>query len=373
MENMDRSPYLLIVLGILASLLPHSRGFSTSRLLSSNADKNHAFCRINRYIFSSRESQLRYFDGGSLVLHVATDQTTMTSHADEDEGLSYDFISVEEAEEALREERARYEGERSELEWLLEVQRQQLRDLADGRREKENIGDKKYESRGRSGSNRTKSSSRIVILGAHGHGDANTKSSGKKNRKKGNRRSFRNNTSRKYYNDPNDNDDTYSKMKELEYLLQDAVVENEKLTRRLNEQRHQYNVERSIYEDELREGRGRLNGIRDELHMERAYFETTRRMLQQLLQEEQQKVQELEKELTMLMISREEVLSHQGQSQDEYQERQRQEHAETEYIQQEQSYSQFKDTNSYHHQKRRGSTQTGFTMNINDVHCPLYP
>lgn len=373
MGNMGRSPLLLFALGVLSSFIPRSRGFSTSQLLSSNVMKYYLFRRANRHKLSNRESQRGAFDGGGLVLHIATDPTIIASHADEDGGRSYDFVSVEEAEEALQKERARYEGERSKLEWLLEVQHQQLQDLANGRREKAKVGGKNDGNRGRNSSGATKSSSRIVILGAHGHVDANMKSSGKKNRQKGNRTSFRKNSKRKDRDNSNDNDYTYSEMQELEYFLQDAVVENEKLRRRLHEQRHQYNIERAIFEDELREGRDQLNCVRDELHMERAYFETSRRMLQQLLQEEQQKVQELEKELRMIMISRGEVLSHQEQSQDDYQERRRQEHAQKQYIQQEQYRDPMHDTNNYHQQKRRSSNKAGFTMNINDVQCPLYP
>lgn len=370
---MARFSYLSIALSILSSCIPHSRGFSTSRLLSSAAVNNHIFRRKNRYTLSGRESQGRYSDGRCLVRHVVTDQTEFISHSDEDGGRSYDFISVEEAEEALREERARYEGERSELEWLLEIQRLQLQSLANGQIEEQNAGDKNHESRARSSSNDAKSSSRILILGGHGHRDANTKNSGKKNRNKANRRGFRNKTNRKYHNDSNGSDDTYSKMHELEFLLQDAVIENEKLTRRLHEQRYQYDVERSLFEDELREGRSRLNCVRDELHMERAYFETSRRMLQQLVQEERQKVQQLEKELTMMMISRGELLSRQEQSEDEYQEQQHQKYPQTQHMQQEQSYNRVNDANSYHQQKRRENAQPDFTMNINDVQCPLYP
>jgi len=309
------------------------------------------------------------FHRGSLVLHVAADQTRITSHADDDGKRSYDFISVEEAEEALQEERHRYEGERSELEWLLEIQRQQLQELSDGRRQKKKVDDTNEGSKARLDGHATKSSSRILILGS----DTNVKNTSKKYRRKSSRQNFRNNRNQKDRNTSHKNDDTYFKMKQLENLLQNAVVDNENLKRQLDEQRHQYNIERSMFEDELREGRGRLNCIRDELHMERAYFETSRRMLQQLLQEEQQKVQELENELMMIMISRGEVLSNQKQSQVESQELRRQDDAQEQYIRQDHSRNETNDARSYQQQNKRGSTQAGFTMNINDVQCPLYP
>jgi len=344
---MTRFPFLLTALGVLSSVIPHSRGFSTSRLLSSNAVKNDLLRRI-------------YFRG-SLVLRVAADQTTTTDEID--------FISVEEAEETLREERARYEGVRSELEWLLEVQRQELLELEDGRREKEKVEDTNERNRERRSSHATKSSSQIVILGA----DTNVKNSGKKSRRKGNSRNFRSNNNRKDHNNANKNDDTFFKMKQLENLLQEASVENKTLIRRLHQQCHQYNIERSMFEDELQEGHDRLNCVRDELHMERAYFETSRRMLQQLLQEEQQNVQELEKELMMIMISRGEVLSHQEQSQVDYNEPQRQDHVQEEYIRYGHSSNENNDAKSYQQKKRRDRNMAGFTMNINDVQCPLYP
>jgi hypothetical protein len=339
---MAHFPFLLAALGVLSSVVPHSIGFSTSRLISSNAVKNGLLRRM-------------YFHG-SLVLHVAPDQTTIIDEVD--------FISVEEAEEALQEERARYEGERSELEWLLEFQRQQLRELVDGRQEKQSVDDTSERKRERRSSHDTKCSSRIVILGTH----AKMKSSGKKRRRKINSRNFRNISNQKDRKNENDNDGTFFKMKQLENLLQEATVDNEALIRRLYQQRHQYNIDRSMFEDELREGHNRLNCVRDELHMERAYFQTSRRMLEQ-----QQKVQELEKELMMLMISRGELLSHQEQSQFESNEVQCQGHVQEEYIRRDHSRNENNDARSYQQGKRRDTILAGFTMNINDVQFPLYP
>jgi len=360
---MARSPFVLFALSVLSSSIPSSQGFSTSRQLSSSNLMNSLSSQRNQKR-APRESQRRIFDGSVFVLHVATDPSTITSHVDEDGGHSYDFISVEEAEEALQQERDRYEGERSELQWRLETQRQQLQDLADRQGEKEKTGDRNLRcSHGRGGDD-VISSSRIVILGAHdAHTDATTMNIGKKNRKKGTRGSSRSNA--------NGNDRTYLRMERLENLLQDAIVENEKLTRRLRKQHHQYNVESSVYADELREERGRLNCVRDELHMERAYFETSRRMLEHLLVAEQQKVRELEKEL-MIMISGERVFSQEKQSQEEYHEQQRAQYAQKEYVREESTHSQI-NNEKRHQQKKRGRAHADFTMNINDVQCPLYP
>lgn len=363
---MNLSPFALVSLGAVSFFIPHSRAFSTSRLISSSAAKKHSSRRRFRQCLN-KDYQRGYLDGGNPVLQVATDPTAITSDTNEDDNRSYDFISVEEAEEALEEERARYEGERSELEWLLEAQRQQLQDLEDGRREKETSGVKNKVSR-------AAKPSRIVILGAQGHVNANVNNNGKRNRKKSNRRGFRNSTNRIDRDSSIGDDDNYLKMEQLENLLQIAIVENEKLTRRLREQHHQYNIERSVYEDELLEERGRLNCVRDELHMERAYFETSRRMLEQLLQEEQQKVRELENQLMMMMSAHGEVLSYEEQSQEEYQEQRRQEEAQNQRMQQQHTHNHRNNEGRHEQQKRRHvGSQPGFTMNINDVQCPLYP
>jgi len=359
---MARSPFVLFALSVLSSSIPSSQGFSTSRLLSSSNLKKSLSCQRNQKRLP-RESQRRFFHGSIVVLRVAIDPTTITSHVDEDGGHSYDFISVEEAEEALQRERDRYEGERSELQWRIETQRQQLQDLADGRGEKEKTGDRNRRCSHSRGGDDVISSSRIVILGAHAHTDANTMNIGKKNRKNESIGSSRSNA--------NGNDDSYLRMEQLEDLLQDAIVENEKLTSRLRKQHHRYNVESSVYEDELREERGRLNCVRDELHMERAYFETSRRMLEHLLVAEQQKVQELEKEL-MIMIFGEHVFSEEKQSQEEYQEEQRPQYTRKENVRQEHTHSQI-NNEKRHQQKKRGRAHADFTMNINDVQCPLYP
>jgi len=363
---MTRSVFVLFAIGILSSSPWTLQGFSTSRLLSSSTLKKINFRQRHQQSYPS-ESQQRIFGGDIVLLRVATDPTIITSNADEDNGRSYDFISVEEAEKALRRERARYEGERSELQWLLESQRQQLKDLADGRREKETSGDRSCNTRRRhhSGHGRSSASSRIVILGAHAHVDTNAMKNGKKNNKSDTNTSSRKKTNVK--------DETFLRMEQLENLLQDAIVENQKLARRLREQHQQNNIERSMYENELREERDRLNCIRDELHMERAYFETTRRMLEHLLDEERQKVREVEIEL--MMISQEQMFSKEKELLDEYEQRQRQQHDKTQQIMQE-GNTQSPIYNEKRHQKEKSGryrAHAGFTMNINDVQCPLYP
>lgn len=353
---MQRSTFALFALGVFSSSISSSNSFSTSSLISS-ATLEKSISRRRDEQASERDPQRRCFDRGTVLLHVAADPTTGTSQTDEDDGSTYDFISVKEAEEALRRERSRYEGERSDLQWLLEVQRRQLQDLAEGRRGKRNGGD---ENRVR---NSAGASSRIVILGAQARVDART------NRRKAARRGSRNSANDNDRN--NNNDGTYHRMGELENLLQDAIIENEKLTRQLREQHHQYQLERSMYEEELGEERGRLNYVRDELHMERAYFETSRRMLEHLIEEEQQKVRQLEKEL-MMMASREQMFSQENQSQEQYQEMERTQQAPKQQQAQAQQQSQGQ-SQINNQQRRRGRSQAGFTMNINDVQCPLYP
>ena len=349
---MIRSTFVRLTLGILSLHVTYTHGFSTSRILSQNKFKK-TVRRNNIWQRSFSDRKLLRFEQG-IILHIATDPTSATSHSDKNVERSYDFISLEEAEEALRRERTRYEGERSELQWLLEVQRQQLQDLVGGRHRKKKSSDSNH---GNGQSNETKAkSSKIVILGTHSYDNK------RKSRKKSTRVFSRNGTYSNGRKNTNNKDDTYLRMQQLENLLQDAIAENDDLTRRFREQHHQYHLERSTYEDELREERGRLSSVRDELQMERAYFETTRRMLEHLLDEEQQKVRELENQL--MMISQEQMFSEEKNTQDEYEERQHQEQVQKQHIRVEEQQSQ---NNKERSNQGRSRARNGFTMNINDV------
>merc|ERR1712238_516701 len=131
-------------------------------------------------------------------------------------------------------------------------------------------------------------------------------------------------------------------------------------------------------------------------HTERAYFETSRRMLERLLGEEEQKVHELEQELLMLM-TREQIFSEQKRSLEQQQYRQEQEQARKQEEEEEEEHQQRRRrriqlqvqeqklreyNNSYNgngnNQQRQEEigmsvNPTGFSMNINDVQCPLFP
>jgi len=292
-------------------------------------------------------------------LRVATDPTTAATSDGGNRDRSYDFISVEEAEEALRRERLRYQQERSELQWLLENQRKQLQALANKKRESERNGGK---TRGTSGENPSK---RIVVRGSHAHMDINPING--RNRKTPN-------TNGRGRSRANEKDATYDKMKRLESLLQDAIVDNEKLTSQLHAQKHRYNAERKAYENELRKERSRLHSIRDELHMERAYFETSRRMLERLLEEEQRKVQQLEQELSMMMSRQRRTDERVQQQQRQHQAHQQQQN--TQQYRRQAHQEQMHNTSNPKQQQaentERVRRKVDFTMNINDVACPLY-
>mmetsp|Transcript_28477 Transcript_28477/g.77113 ORF Transcript_28477/g.77113 Transcript_28477/m.77113 type:complete len:346 (+) Transcript_28477:199-1236(+) len=344
---MIRRAFSFVVLVLLFSSIPNSEGFSSSKVISSGRIQKVA-CHPGYQRNFERRPQWRCNDQGDVSLRVVIDPTTASSSVGGDDERSYDFISVEEAEEALQRERARYEGERSKLEWLLENQRKQLEDLENDRREIEINGDQTLANAGRSIASR-----RIVIRGAHAHVDINAMNSRKKRNK-----AKRENVREKI----NDTDETYIRMKRLESLLRDAIDENEKLTSQLLEQQHQYNAERNLYENEMREEQRILDSFRDELHMERAYFETSRRMLERMLEEEQHKVRELEQELFMLHTQGE-VFGHQQPQCDQHEEQRRQQQAQQQRQKEQQRQKK----------RQRGGQYSGFTMNINDVQCPLYP
>jgi len=373
LENMTRTVFGLLALALLSSFFPSSKGFSLTRLLHSSS--NQRSCRnIKRKNYRCRNHRALYF-----LLRVATDPTTAdTISEDKEKPLSYDFISVEEAETHLQRERTRYEMERSELQRLLDLQSQQLQDLAEGQLGKGTEGGNNSRSRGGAES---QTSTRMVV-----HDSAvGVINSIKKNRNKCNNKSDSNKK----------NADTMLKMELLEARFRDALIDNEELTRLLHDQHREYRLERAALEDQLREEQDRLDYIRDKLHTERAYFETSRRMLERLLGEEEQKVHELEQELLMLM-TREQIFSEQKRSLEQQQYRQEQEQArkqeEEEEEQQrrrrrriqlqvqEQKLREYNNSyngngNNQQRQEEIGMSvnPTGFSMNINDVQCPLFP
>jgi hypothetical protein len=349
---------------LILSIFPSSEGFSTSKLISSSNLK--PFRHIKKKNCSNR-----YHREPLVILRAAadatTDTTTTTSASSEitEKPRSYDFISVEEAEDSLRQERARYEGERSELKQLIEIQNQQLRRSAEGRR------DKVKDNIGRNHPRAEKPSSARIVVQNSAAGAFNY---AQKNRKKrtGNINNGSNNKV---------NNDLILRMEQLEARLRDALIDNDKLTRRLHEQHRQYNAERAELEDQLREEQDRLDSAREELYMERSYFETSRRMLEGLLEVETHKVQVLEQELEhefLMQITREEDFSQQRQSLEEQHQRQQQAQIQQEQDlerrrRQEQELYAYNNSNHNGNGSNRQQQDDCFTMNINDVQCPLYP
>jgi hypothetical protein len=364
-----RSSFGFLALAHL-SFIPSSEGFSTSRLISSSTNLK-PFRQIKK-----KNCSRRYLREPLVLLRVAanpttdTDTTTTTVSASSEiteKPRSYDFISVEEAEDSLRRERARYEGERSELKQLIEIQNQQLKRSTEGRRGrvKDNIGRNHP---------RAEKAARIVVhnsaAGAFNYGDA------KKDRNKKRNGNIKNGSNKKV------NNDIILRMEQLEARLRDALIDNDELTRRLHEQHRQYNAERAELEDQLREEQDRLDCAREELDMERSYFETSRRMLEGLLEVEQHNVQVLEKELEqefLMQITREEDFSQQKQSLDQQNQRQEQAQQQQELDlerrrRQEQELYAYNNNSNYNGNGSNQQRQQDdcFTMNINDVQCPLY-
>jgi hypothetical protein len=360
-----RSSFGFLALAHL-SIIPSSEGFSTSKLISLSNLK--PFRHIKKKNCSSR-----YLREQLVTLLAAADATTDTtatvsaSSEITEKPRSYDFISVEEAEDSLRQERARYEGERSELKQLIEIQNRQLRRSAEGRRDK--VKDNKI------GQNHPRaekpSSARIVVQNSA----AGAFNYAQKNRKKrtGNINNGSNNKV---------NNDIILRMEQLEARLRDALIDNDELTRRLHEQHRQYNAERAELEDQLREEQDRLDSAREELYMERSYFETSRRMLEGLLEVETHKVQVLEQELEqefLMQITREEDFSQQKQSLEQQHQRQQQAQIQQEQDlerrrRQEQELYVYNNSNHNGNGSNRQQQQDDcFTININDVQCPLYP
>lgn len=298
----------------------------------------------------------------------ATDKRSSKSAS----GRSYDFISVEEAEEKLKKQRTRHEKERSNLQRLIDVQNQQIRDLSSRSRK-----DKKDEDI----SKPSKSSmTRIIVPDFDGDViNINGKGGFRKNKKRGNARGYYNKEKKRKDDKRNANDDDImARMKYMEERFRQAVIDNKELSKRLQVQRRQYLEEREGLENQIRNEQDKLNCVRDELHMERAYFETSRRMLERLLEDEQRKVEELEQEILML-LTREQIFYSEQRIQEHNVEQQSHQNEEGQYRRRQQPIKQNDDPFVVNipvkNRNRRApsTTPNGFTMNINDVHCPLFP
>ena len=310
---------------------------------------------------------------------------------------SYDFISVEEAENALRRERARYEGERSELQRLVDVQSRQIRELSERGMHTTTTTTTTTtgKDKGISDNDAVVDKDTSVQIIVHDSSVTGVINNGKRIRR--NSRSNKGSSSSNNNSNKEENANIMAKMKRMEIEFREVLMDNEELTRNFRDQRHQFLAERDDLEDQIKEEQIRLDCARDELHMERAYFETSRRMLERLLDDEQQKVQELEQELLML-ITREQIFSEQKRSLEQQEQKLRQEYAQTqqkekendegeeqqqqqqqrqhEYAQQmqEENVYVYNDSTTDRKESMVGGNPGGFSMlNNNDVHCPLYP
>jgi hypothetical protein len=266
--------------------------------------------------------------------------------------VEYVFISMEEAEEALRKERARFDKEKAEMRYLLEVQRNQLEELA-GRREHRNRVVSRKQTKpitgglmqpdpvfgSVNGSTTTKS---VSVASAASSSSGTTLSN-----------SAPHDQAMKWADTEGgyqQQDQYQEQLRHIEHKLRHVLNENTRLMQRLQDQHKTFQMEKNDFKERIMEERERLQHLREELHMERAYFETSRKLLENLLETEKKKVMALKAELFERdMMGRQFAYGAGPTIHEEY-------------------VYQTRHTNN--NGRRAGR---GLEMNMNDIRTPLYP
>lgn len=240
-----------------------------------------------------------------------------SSYSDEE----YVFISVEEAEQAMRRERMQYERDHEEMRRLIAEQRHQLDELTNrAAQHKQNRGEQSptqprirvthVVGGGSSTPSMSASSSAPMrdSFSTHRHNE--------EHHQRQHRDHYRHSSSQKQPFVQSDaafsTGDSYSddatplswntryhqaQLIDLEHRLHEAMQENAVLMQRLRDQRHMYDEEKEELERRVLEERERVLCLQEELSMERAYFEQSKNMLEDLLTTEQKKVQNLQEDL----------------------------------------------------------------------------
>ncbi|KAG7345910.1 hypothetical protein IV203_004977 [Nitzschia inconspicua] len=230
---------------------------------------------------------------GPVVVRTKTLSSIVRQYGTGDKNdVEYVFISVEEAEEALRHERMQFDKERQQMHVMLEDQRRQLEELASRQ------GQRQARSSKRRGSPSNVSSATTI---PHDIIDVNAEDDGKSTSSS----SLSSNTApheqaMKWADTEGglmQQEQYQEHLRNIENQLRHVMGENERLMKRLQDQHRDFQCEKRELQERIMEERERLSHLREELNMERAYFDTSRKLLENLLETEQKKVMALQEEL----------------------------------------------------------------------------
>jgi hypothetical protein len=272
--------------------------------------------------------------------------------------VKYVFISMEEAEQALRHERTIFDKERQEMRGILEDQRRQLEELAS----------RQVQRHARSSKRKESSTTIVPPDPVEFIQDSDSCSSPT---------SIPSSSSSKTapHDQPMKWTDTESgvmqlekyheQLRNIENQLGHVMGENDRLMKRLQDQHRNFQGEKRELQERIIEERERLTHLREELNMERAYFETSRKLLENLLETEQKKVMSLQEELFSRDLLGRQFARGGGIGPDAAR------------IHEE--FATFSNGNQRHSSRRAGNPRChpghpeGLEMNLNDIRSPLYP
>jgi hypothetical protein len=203
--------------------------------------------------------------------------------------VKYIFISVEEAEEALRQERMFFDKERQQMRGLLDDQRRQLEELASRQVQRQ-----AHSSKRKGSSSISESSNPAGDILESGNCSITPSTPLFTSKMEPHHQAI---------NGVNaeggvmHQEQYQEKLMNIENQLSHIMDENERLVKRLQDQHRNFKVEKLELQERILEEQERLTHLREELNMERAYFETSRKLLENLLETEQKKVMSLQEEL----------------------------------------------------------------------------
>jgi hypothetical protein len=276
-----------------------------------------------------------------------------------DNDSEYVFISMEEAEAALRRERLEFDKERHELNSMLEKQRTQLEDLCRGR-PRNNQG--------------TVDDDEVITPELVDLDDVESIRKSKSSKSPTMMTSISSNTA------PHEQamqwadaegglmqqQEYQEQLRNIENQLRHVMGENERLMKRLQDQHRNYQGEKRELQERIMEERERLVHLREELNMERAYFETSRKLLENLLETEQKKVMALQEELFSRDMMGRQYSYGDGSMPEEFA-----------------TFPNGSNQDARHPPPRNGKNKgpprprrggiSGLQMDLNDIRSPLYP
>lgn len=319
----------LVVFTLVGTLLSPSGNYFADAFVSSHQrhHHHHQINPIGRTSSTTATSTLKQDTSLSVASYGTRHHRDTAANSDADD--EHVFISVKEAEEAVRQERESSHYERQALRDMLEEQRLQLEALQASRRRRSNGGAAGHGPAAASGNvievmvgtggmsstsqaantmmGRRSSSGKMMSTSLlvepdpvfdRINNDGRASSSYTPPKTVMWRDSVRyNKHQEQQHADAQQQQHHREQLFEIESQLRDVMEQNSFLLKQLHEQHIAHEEERAEWESRIAEEHDRLLHLQEELCVERAYFDTSRKLLEGLLETEQKKVRALQDEL----------------------------------------------------------------------------